>query len=342
MKTVYSEKHLQHSPAKAISENGFGEYFEKPERALYVLDAIKKNAIGEIVPPAVFGLDTIRKVHSPRYIDFLQNAYERLSAIAGEGPFYPACSALQNSQAPEPRSVYGQYGLYLADGSAPISRETWDVVLHSAYTAQTAQMLISNGERAAFALCRPPGHHAAKAHGGGFCYINNAAVAAQGFLDQGMKRVAILDVDYHHGNGTQDIFYDRDDVLFLSIHAHPADDYPFYLGYDHEKGTGKGEGYNRNYPLPLGTTYTQWLEALTDSFRIIRDNQVEALIISLGVDTFKHDPISKFQFESEDYTDMGRRIAGLELPTLFVMEGGYAIDEVGTNVANVLKGFLDR
>ena len=164
-------------------------------------------------------------------------------------------------------------------------------------------------------------------------------MAAQAFIEQGAKRVAILDVDYHHGNGTQGIFYDRDDVLFVSLHADPADDYPFYLGYSEEKGVGRGEGFNLNYPLPLGTDYKGWAAALDDGLAHIRKYGAEAVVVSLGVDTFAGDPISQFKLLSPDFTDMGARIAGLKLPTLFVMEGGYAVDDIGLNVTNVLAGF---
>ena len=174
---------------------------------------------------------------------------------------------------------------------------------------------------------------------GGYCYLNNAAIAAQAMLDQGAKRVAILDVDYHHGNGTQDIFYDRGDVLFTSIHGHPSHEYPYFLGFADEKGQGVGAGCNFNYPLQAGSDWATWGLALQDACRQIAEYAPDALIVSLGVDTFKDDPISQFKLASPDYLRMGEVIGRLGLQTLFVMEGGYAVEEIGINAVNVLQGF---
>jgi acetoin utilization deacetylase AcuC-like enzyme len=174
---------------------------------------------------------------------------------------------------------------------------------------------------------------------GGYCFLNNAAIAAQAFLDGGAHRVAILDVDFHHGNGTQEIFYSRQDVLFLSLHGDPLDAFPFFLGGADETGAGAGEGYNVNYPLPDGTAFDQWSAALEDACRRIGRYRPDALVVSLGVDTFKDDPISTFKLESEDFRRYGARIAGMGLPTLFVMEGGYAVAAIGVNTVNVLTGF---
>jgi acetoin utilization deacetylase AcuC-like enzyme len=205
--------------------------------------------------------------------------------------------------------------------------------------AQTAQRLVAGGARAAFALCRPPGHHAASDMYGGYCFLNNAAIAAQMFRDQGAGRVAVLDVDFHHGNGTQDIFYGRDDVLFCSLHGQPEDAFPHFLGYADETGSGGGEGFTVNYPMPPGTPFAIWGAALDDAIARIASYGPDALVVSLGVDTYKEDPISFFKLDSPDFLTMGDRIAKLGLPTLFVMEGGYAIDEIGLNTVNVLEGF---
>jgi acetoin utilization deacetylase AcuC-like enzyme len=339
MKTVYSEKHALHYPAGSRGETGMTEYFEKPDRAFIILKFVRDRALGPVLAPEIFNQDAIRRVHAPRYVDFLEHAHERWLKAGHEGLFFPSVSALQNPAAREPRSVEGQLGLYMADCYVAFTENTWQAIEASAHTALTAQKLVAGGERAAFALCRPPGHHAARASAAGYCYINNAAVAAQAFLDQGAARVAILDVDYHHGNGTQGIFYERADVLCVSLHADPADDYPFYLGYRDETGAGPGEGCNLNYPLALGTDYKGWVAALEDGLTHIRRYGPDAVVVSLGVDTFAGDPISQFRLHSPDFTDMGARISSLKLPTLFVMEGGYAVDEIGLNVTNVLTGF---
>jgi acetoin utilization deacetylase AcuC-like enzyme len=188
-------------------------------------------------------------------------------------------------------------------------------------------------------LCRPPGHHAARDLFGGYCFLNNAAIATQFLRDSGAQRVAILDVDYHHGNGTQDIFYERDDVLFVSLHADPRTVFPYFLGYAEETGAGRGTGFTCNYPLPEGTEFSVWRDALAAGLRRIEQFRADAMVVSLGVDTFVEDPISSFRLHSGDFTTYGRLIAGAKLPTLFVLEGGYAVEEIGVNVVNVLSGF---
>ena len=220
----------------------------------------------------------------------------------------------------------------------PIAAGTWDGAYWSAQTALTALDAVLGGERAAFALCRPPGHHCGADYLGGYCYLNNAAIAAEAAIAAG-KRVAILDVDYHHGNGTQDIFYARGDVLFVSIHADPGTDYPFFWGHADETGEGEGEGATLNLPLPRGTDLAAYLPALDTALAKIAAFAPDLLVISYGADTFVGDPISQFRLETADYTVLARRIAALGLPTVIVMEGGYAVDALGANVAAFLEGF---
>jgi acetoin utilization deacetylase AcuC-like enzyme len=239
----------------------------------------------------------------------------------------------------EPEFIDGKLGYYAMAIETAITSGTWEAAVSSAACATTAQKLVSGGERTAFALCRPPGHHAAADLYGGYCFLNNAAIAAQGFLDDGAGRVAILDVDFHHGNGTQDIFYQRNDVLFISLHGAPEHAFPHFLGYADETGEGDGSGYTVNYPMPPGTGYAVWREALEQSLAQIKQYAPDVLVVSLGVDTFKKDPISFFKLDTDDFTDYGRLIAFAGLPTLFVMEGGYAVAEIGENTVNVLSGF---
>jgi acetoin utilization deacetylase AcuC-like enzyme len=198
---------------------------------------------------------------------------------------------------------------------------------------------VLGGESSAFALCRPPGHHCGADYLGGYCYLNNAAIATEAAIAAGKKRVAILDVDYHHGNGTQDIFYARGDVLFASIHADPATDYPFYWGHADETGEGTGEGATLNLPLPQGTDFAAYRPVLAKALERIAAFGAELLIVSYGADTFVGDPISHFALETGDYPVLAREIASLGLPTVIVMEGGYAVDALGANVAAFLSGF---
>ncbi|WP_144006999.1 histone deacetylase family protein, partial [Pelomonas sp. KK5] len=202
---------------------------------------------------------------------------------------------------------------------------------------------VAGGEaRGAMALTRPPGHHAGADFYGGYCFLNNSALAAQALREAGAARVAVLDVDYHHGNGTQSIFYERADVFTVSLHGDPRTEYPFYLGYADERGAGAGEGANLNLPLPVGTDFARWGEALDVAIDAIRAHGAEALVVALGVDTYEGDPISRFRLRGADYPAMGERIAALRLPTVFVMEGGYAVAALGENVAGVLEGWLSR
>jgi acetoin utilization deacetylase AcuC-like enzyme len=282
----------------------------------------------------------LRRVHDKGFIRFLETAWDEWTAAGYRGEIIPTGFPMRRMQLRVPRHIDGKAGYYALATETAITAGTWEAACASASVAQTAQRLVAAGAPSAFALCRPPGHHAASDMYGGYCFFNNAAMAAQMFIDQGAARVAILDVDFHHGNGTQDIFYDRDDVLFVSLHGRPEDAFPYFLGYADETGKGKGEGCNVNYPMAPGTPYGVWGKALDRACRKIRNYGPDALVVSLGVDTFKEDPISFFKLESADFLTYGARIARLKLPSLFVMEGGYAIEAIGINTVNVLQGYL--
>ena len=293
-------------------------------------------------PPKDFGREPILRVHDAAYLAFFEGAWDRWTEHGRDGDLLPYTWPARTLRAVIPTSLHGQLGYYSFDGGAPITAGTWQAAYSAAQVALTAQAAIQNGAHSAFALCRPPGHHAASDLMGGYCYLNNAAIAAQAFIDQGRRKVAILDVDYHHGNGTQSIFYTRNDVLFTSIHGHPEAEFPFFLGYEDERGEGAGEGFNINYPLAAGSAWDRWSEALELACVEIERYDADVIVVSLGVDTFKNDPISQFKLDSPDYLRMGERIAGLGKPTLFVMEGGYAVEEIGINAVNVLEGFESR
>jgi acetoin utilization deacetylase AcuC-like enzyme len=238
-------------------------------------------------------------------------------------------------------NVDAKLARYSFDASTPITATTWAAAVSSANCALTAAGFIVKGGKSAFALCRPPGHHAGIDCFGGYCFLNNAAIAAQSLRDAGLAKVAIIDADYHHGNGTQDIFYRRGDIFFASIHADPHFEFPFLAGYPDEIGEGAGEGTNLNLPLPAKTGWNDWAAALDTALAAAQRFGPDAVVVSLGVDTYKGDPISQFRLESEDFLRMGGKVASLRLPTLFVMEGGYALKELGINTVNVLQGFED-
>lgn len=340
MLTFYSDDHRYQNAQFELIDGKLLPPFENPRRAEMVLAQVQRSGLGDLLPAEVFGLEPILRVHDPDYVAFLQSAWSAWVAAHGEYDALPLnwpTRTMRQDRIPE--TIDGQLSYYSFDAGTPITAGTWQAITAAANVALTAQAQIARGAGSAFALCRPPGHHAARNFYGGYCFLNNAAIAAQACCDAGAQRVAVLDVDYHHGNGTQAIFYDRSDVFFLSLHGHPRQEYPYFLGYEDEIGEAEGEGYNQNYPLPWGTDWDGYKVALMDAIQRIQDYAPEVLIISLGVDTFEHDPISKFRLKTEDYLKIGRAIAQVAKPTLFVMEGGYAVDEIGINLVNVLIGF---
>ena len=225
------------------------------------------------------------------------------------------------------------------DSGSPMVAGTWAAAKAAADAAVSASACVAAGERAAFCITRPPGHHAGMDFMGGYCFLNNAATAAEYLRGAGCERVAILDVDYHHGNGTQSIFYRRSDVLTVSVHGDPRTEYPFYLGHADEVGEGAGEGFNRNLPLVAGCAPEEWFEALEHACYGVEQFRPEALVVSLGLDTFAEDPICRFNLPCEAFSRLGSRVKALGVPTVFVLEGGYAAEALGVNAANVVEGF---
>ena len=339
MKTVFTDDHRYHFAQGELSGGEFVTPFERPSRMEYVLRELKDRRMWDHVAPDPVDMGPIRAIHDAGFLLFLEQAWAEWVAAGFHGEILPTGFPARNMRQKLPRHIDGKVGYYALAMETCITAGTWRAALASASVAQTAQRLIAAGAHSAFALCRPPGHHAHHDLYGGYCFLNNAAIAAQMFLENGAKRVAILDVDFHHGNGSQEIFYSRNDVLYCSLHGAPEDAFPYYLGYADEAGQGPGEGFNLNYPMPPGTDYRLWSGALEQALQKIRQYGPDALIVSLGVDTFKDDPISFFKLESADFTRYGAAIATLKLPTLFAMEGGYAIEAIGINTVNVLAGF---
>ncbi|MGE0813068.1 MAG: histone deacetylase family protein [Vicinamibacterales bacterium] len=343
MQTIYSERHHRHHGNAELIDGTLKPCFEMPRRAELVLARVRDVGLGEVREPEAFGTAPLHRVHAPAFVDFLARAWQDWTALGRTNDALPLVwpvSSMRHDRVPV--HIDGRLGFYSSDAGVPITAGTWDAITSSADVALTAARLVAHGERSAFALCRPPGHHASAAAMGGYCYLNNAAIAAQFLLDRGARRVAILDVDYHHGNGTQQIFYDRSDVLFVSLHADPTVEYPYFLGHADEHGAGEGERFTRNYPLPLGTTWDGYAAALTDARRAIQTYGPDAVVVSLGVDTFEHDPISQFRLTTDDFPRLGEAIGAMGWPTLFVMEGGYAVEDIGVNAVNVLAGFEQR
>ncbi len=339
MKTIYSHLHTSHRGNLELSGGELITCFEVPKRAEIILKAVTEGGLGPVLDPTLQSLETARSVHSADYVDALSRIWPLWQAEGRQGTAIPAVFPVGSANQVAPQTAGGLLGFYSFDAGATLVEGTWQAIKASQDVALTAADLIAIGERVAFALCRPPGHHAGAATMGGYCYLNNAAIAAQRLLEKGAERITILDIDYHHGNGTQEIFYDRGDIQVISIHADPRFAYPYFYGHADERGRGAGQGTNLNLPLPLGTDFPAWGAALEAASTTIGEFDPAALVVSLGVDTFEGDPISQFRLQTESYPGIGVRIRQLDLPTLFVMEGGYAVEEIGANVTGVLSGF---
>jgi acetoin utilization deacetylase AcuC-like enzyme len=338
MKTFYSEKHKLRDAKTELYGGQLVQPFERPSRAEYIRDRVAEVGLGPIVTPDDFGMGPILKVHDADFVQFLQEAWALWEKEGFKGEALPTCWPSRRMSNKKPAFIEGQLGFYALASETSYTDGTWEAAYASAQVALSATQEVLSGEHA-FALCRPPGHHAAYDMYGGYCFLNNAAVSAQYMRDNGKKRVAIVDVDFHHGNGTQDIFYAREDVFFASLHGDPMDAFPHFLGHADEIGTGRGIGFNHNFPMPPGTSFEAWRTALANALDKVAAFNADAIIISLGVDTFESDPISFFKLKSPDFITYGADIAALNLPTLFVMEGGYDISEIGLNTVNVLTGF---
>jgi len=310
---------------------------EVPERVDRLL-AAARAAGHDVSSPADHGLGPIAAVHTPGYIRFLQTIYARWSRIEGASAEVIPNIHPDRRDASYPLSAVGQAGFHMADTACPIGSDSWESIYGSAHSAASTAALVRDGAPGAYALCRPPGHHAFADLAGGFCFVNNAAVAAT-ILRQKYDRVAIVDVDLHHGNGTQGIFYRRADVMTVSVHADPIRFYPFFWGHAHEIGEGAGRGYNLNLPLPRGSKDAEFLAALDRGLDAVRAFAPGALVIALGLDAFEGDPFGGLAVSTPGFGEIAKRLAGLGLPTAIVQEGGYLCDALGDNLTSFLAGF---
>lgn len=341
MRVFHSPLHARHDGGVELHRGQLVPCFEMPARADYIARALRD--VGHAFVEAAEHDDSrLARVHDAAFVDFLRTAHARWREEGRDGSMLPSgfpARSLRRDRVPA--GINGAMGYYAFDAGTPIVDGTWAAARASAHCALSAAEDVLSGSTTAYALCRPPGHHAARSAYGGYCFLNNAAIAAQRLRDGGVERVAVLDVDYHHGNGTQDIFWTRGDVLTVSIHGTPETEYPWFLGFDDETGEGDGAGGNLNLPLPRGTDWTAYAAALETAFAAIRRFQAGALVVSLGVDTFEGDPISAFRLGADRFPQIGARIAALGLPTVLVQEGGYAVAEIGLNVAGVLGAFTE-
>lgn len=321
---------------------------EVPQRLEHVLSELERRSVGELLTPSGdLPLDeALLRVHSPEYLAFLSTAWDEWVSLSPDNvnrDALPSVWPLPGNQAfrmdRPPLNFAAKLGQYAFDAGTPLMSGSWMAAREGAACALAAAQAVSTGESSAVALTRPPGHHAGRGYMGGYCFLNNAAIAAQHLRSQGLQRIAVMDIDYHHGNGTQAIFDERSDVYTVSIHGDPQTEYPFFLGHADERGTGAGEGYNLNFPLPKGTAFETWYGSLQKALQVIADFSPQALVVPLGLDTYEGDPISGFKLKSVHYLQVGRALASLRLPTVFTLEGGYAVADFGRNTVNVLEGF---
>lgn len=317
MVCVYSDVCLAHDPAYEIYDGKKEPYAEKADRLRSIEHALRKIEHTTFISPQTFSDRCILALHQKEYLAFIER---RSSQLGKKDILYPS--------------------YFIMDTYTPIVRDTYLSAREAVDVALTGARSLIRGDYAAYALTRPPGHHAEYNTMGGYCYFNNAAIAANYLSDEG--KVAILDIDLHHGNGTQRIFYERSDVLYVSLHADPHEKFPYGSGFADERGKGHGLGYTRNYPLPVGTNDEQYLPVLQKALRNIRSFNPEFVVVSTGFDTYAHDPIGAFKLSLPFYTRMGHEIASLGVPTLFVQEGGYNVKDLGTMAGNIVRGFMEN
>jgi acetoin utilization deacetylase AcuC-like enzyme len=334
MRRFFDPAQAAHAPAHELHNGAFTSYAETPDRAEAIL-----HAIGATELPADRGVAPILAVHTAAYLDFLRTAPRLWQQAGRSGDAIPYAFPVVGRRPLALSRVDALLGAHSFDATTPITADTWKAAYANAQTAIAATHAVLRGDRAAFALCRPPGHHAGADYCGGYCHLNVAAIAAQAARNSGVDRVAILDIDYHHGNGTQDIFWSRGDVFYASIHADPATDYPFYWGHADERGEGEGQGATLNLPLPHGTRIDAFRAAQARALEAVARFAPGLLVVSFGADTWEGDPISHFALTTADYAVLARDIAACRWPSVVVMEGGYAVDALGDNVASFLTGF---
>ncbi len=346
MRVVYSPAHLDHAIRLQTILGVQVPANEVPERAERIREALAADGGFAFVAPTEHGEAPITAVHDPGLLAFLRDAWPDAVRAGHEHDFLaPETIAsafvhegMSDRFRREPPSIYGRSGYRALDTSTYILPGTYAAARAAVDVALTAVDLVLDGESAAYGLCRPPGHHASRSMYGGFCYLNNAAIAAEAVVRRTGEPVSILDVDFHHGNGTEQIFWRRGDVLYVSLHAHPDREYPYFLGWPDETGEGPGAGATLNLPLPAGTTDEAYLAALDVALDRIASAPGSILVVSLGFDTYRLDPIGDFALTTAVYHEVGRRTASLGRRLVILQEGGYHVPDLGANARAWLRG----
>jgi acetoin utilization deacetylase AcuC-like enzyme len=349
VKAVYTEHHRAHDVTDEVYLGLPIPAHEVVQRAGIIRGALLADGGFELAAPSEHGELPILAVHDKGLVRFLEQAWSevrrqaigRQSLVADTYPsrqMFEGLSDAALARIREPVAIGGRAGWWGLDSSNPIVPGTYEAARWAVDVALTAVDLVLDGEAAVYGLCRPPGHHAARAMAAGYCFFNNAAIAAEAIVRATGERVAILDVDYHHGNGTQQIFWRRGDVFYASIHGDPMRTYPFFLGHADEVGEGAGEGANLNLPLPAEATDAMYLEALDRALEAIAATPGSIVVVSLGFDTYRDDPIGDFALTRSAYAEAGRRVAALGRRLVILQEGGYHLPSLGRNAVAWLRG----
>ncbi|MBV9134714.1 MAG: histone deacetylase family protein [Chloroflexi bacterium] len=341
MLVVYSDRHQLHDPRHDIQGGVPADMVERPERAERILNALQASDTFEVRAEIDHGLEPVVAVHAPGLIAFVREASD--SAATGMELFpdtflHPGVSAGMSLTAVEPTDLTGRLGFWCFDTGTPVRQGTYAAARAAVDVSLTAADLVFGGEKAVYGLCRPPGHHAARSVFGGFCYFNNAAIAAHYLAQRTGGKIAILDIDYHHGNGTQQVFYAREDVLYVSLHADPRRAYPYFSGHSDETGTGPGLGTTVNLPLPAGVSDVEYLNTLDLGLDALTRYAPSVTVVSLGMDTYVHDPLGDFALTTPVYAECARRIAAIASKLVVLQEGGYYLPDLGENVRQFLQG----
>lgn len=335
---LYPTEHALHVPRTEFEQGTLIPYREIPERVSVIYQHLLARGLGAPVrvPPQA-RVDDLFSVHSLKMLDFLQAVS---NSIQDENAYiYPELFPIRGAMETLPRSFAGRLGAYCTDIYSPVGAGTWRAALSAAGAAlEGADLLLRRDASYAYVLTRPPGHHAGPDFFGSYCYINHAALAAARLMAMGL--IAIVDIDYHHGNGTQAVFWDEPRVLYASLHIDPRYDFPYFTGYAHETGGMRAPGSTVNIPLMPGITSNGYMAALDALLTPVRAFKPSALVVSLGYDPFDGDPLSAFRVEAGTYSAIGNRLAGLGLPTLLVQEGGYALEALPVLAENFVTGFL--
>lgn len=334
MLVVHHPDQALHDPESVFRTGKFIAQPDRAERYRIFLNIAQEDG-HQIVEAPLASLEPITEVHDKDYVTFLKTVYDRWSANPDYGPEVVPNVHPTHRMHRKPTELLGELGWYSNSTSCPIAAGTWRAVYASAQTAIHGADRLATAGGPVYALCRPPGHHAYPDLMTGACFLNNAAIAAHR-LTRHYGKVAIVDIDVHHGNGTQFIFWERPDVLVCSIHIDPGLSAPYYAGHADEIGEGAGKGLNFNQPLPRGTSDTPWLEAADAALARVREFAPGAIVVSLGFDASEHDPVATFKISNEGFAWAGRKFAALNLPTLLVQEGGYLSPHLG----GCLRSFL--